>query len=428
VRRAVTLIEMLIVLFIISLLAVMALRALPNEDQKPREAARMLNGYITSAKIQAANVGRPAGIILRPWSAVNSPATTYANFSTLIEQCEVPPTYAGDAISAMLVAQNWTFKSDNLYYYTNASTVVKIRVKQLEFSNLIRRGDKIQLNAQGPIYTIGYDDSALRNPLGVAPPLTLPDIPLDANNEYLDFTNAGITTDADGWITSHCITLFLEPIMALPLPWPTVTLGTWSSPIPFSITCQPTKSAATPLQLPSGAGVDLAFSGTDDFAYSGSANSPNYGDYRFHNNSANPPPVVIMFTPNGAVDSLYIGTARYRPTTTIYLLLGKMTVSSETDNNWFDLKNVIVSINPQTGTVSTNPVYPAYYNTSTPNPGPPFANDPPASMKNEFTNPMNPPTLDTSKDLTNASNAAFIQALFYSRKFAREAQTMGGKR
>jgi hypothetical protein len=129
--------------------------------------------------------------------------------------------------------------------------------------------------------------------------------------------------------------------------------------------------------------------------------------------------VGILFSPNGSVEALSVNGLLQRPTQTIHLLLGKLTVSSDVDNNWFDLKNIIVSINPQTGTISTNPVYPPYFNTN--NPGPPFANEPPANVQNQF-DPENPPKI------TDTPNSNFIQALFYSRKFAREAQTMGGKR
>jgi prepilin-type N-terminal cleavage/methylation domain-containing protein len=412
-RRAVTLIEMLIVLFIISLLAVAALRALPGDDQKPREAARMLNVYIATAKANAAATGRPAGVILRP-----SSTTTYAAYSSLIEQCEVPPTYAGDTLNAVVQAQDWTYKltGGNLVKYDSLGrTVVKIRVRVNDFSNNIMRfGDQVQLNGQGPIYTVLRD----QNTLGATdtPSTLLPDFQPDAN-QYLDFSAGTDTNPADGWIDNYYLTLVLDPLSSQPVPWPKSYNGVWSDPIIFKIIRQPEKSAIAPLQLPTGAGIDLPFSGVDN-AYPPAPTTSLIGGA-----------TTILFSPNGSVDSLYIGTTKYKPTQTIHLLVGKLTVNSEPDNNWFDLKNIIVSVNPQTGTVSTNPVYPPYYDASLvvqPLPNPPFPNDPPAAQ-NQF-DPSKPPAINYLDPYQSGADTKFLQALFYSRKFAREAQTMGGKR
>jgi hypothetical protein len=55
---------------------------------------------------------------------------------------------------------------------------------------------------------------------------------------------------------------------------------------------------------------------------------------------------------------------------------------------------------------------------------PPYAANP--IWPNEF-NPNNPPTLDPTKPITDLANIPYLQSLYYSRAFAREAQTMGGK-
>lgn len=481
-RRAVTLIEMLIVLFIVSLLAVMALRALPGEDQKPREAARMLNGYISAAKNAAASTGKPAGIILQP-----STTPAYPNYSTIIEQCEVPPSYSGEMVSltqpvSKLLAQDWTMVPNtsgagpSMVPYcvvADARNVIKLLLPPGEFTEkLIRYGDKIQINGQGPIYTICWDGTdglysappasyvangkgtliVAKNPQG-SPLVQTPPLPLipgkkwpdeynfpntkDENNQpdpngYISCltsppsndVNATITPD-NLWINNYCVTCYLDPRDQVQLPWPKSNSGDFRGQIPpfsFIIIRQPEKSPVTQLQLPAGSGIDLQYSGVDSGLDSGGLFFPPAGV------------VGILFSPNGSVDALSVNGILYpHPTKTIYLLIGKTTVftgdlaSSEPDNNWFDLKNIIVSINPQTGVVSTNPVYPPFYNTSTPNPGPPFANEPPANMQNEF-KPDSPPQYIWSKPLSDPANAPFVQALFYSRKYAREAQTMGGKR
>ena len=438
--RAVTLIEMLIVLFIISLLAVAALRALPGEDQRPREAGRMLSVYISTAKNIAASTGRPTGVILRP-----STTSTYVNYSTIVEMCEVPPTYSGDTLTANMLAMDWTLVPNTggtamVSYCTDGRPVIKLLIPANEFpDSLIRYGDQIQINGQGPVYTICWDNGsaglysapptdggtliAQKNSAGdpLTPPTPLvtgktwpqeynfPNM-LDKSRYMTCLVNnppANATVTTDGlWVNNYCVTCYLDPRNQSALPWPKANSGSFYSPLsPFSFTVirQPVKSAVAPLQLPSGAGIDLAVSGVDNGStfFSGTQN-----------------PIVVMFSPSGSLDSLYIGGTLWKPTQAIHLLVGKLTVSNEPDNNYADLKNILVSINPQTGTVSTNPVYPPYCSAS---PGPPpYPNDPPSSPSSNF-DPANPPTI-------NYSDNRFLQALFYSRKFAREAQTMGGKR
>ncbi len=468
---------MLIVLFIVSLLAVVALRALPGEDQRPRETSRMLNVYISSAKNQAASTGSPVGVILRP-----SALATYVNYSTLAEQCEVPPTYSGDMISltqsySKLLAQDWTMVPNTgtpppalVPYCLDGRPVIKLLIPKFEFAEkLIRYGDQIQINGQGPIYTVCWDDGnnglyssppprvggagtlvVAKDPRGIQPPgppwpllsvmesgkqwpqdYNFPNT-LDKNgdpdpNGYitcLETPPANVTYRApeNEWIENYCVTCYLDQRNQLPLPWPKpyTMPNSFFGPIPpfsFTITRQAEKSAAATLQMPGGAGIDYFASGVDNgtlLCYPDPSQP-----------ASTPAPIVIMFSPGGSVDSFHIGGNRFKPTQTIHLLIGKLTVNSEVDNNWFDLKNVIVSINPQTGTISTNPVYPPYYNTQN---LPPYPLDPPiAKYPNQF-NPANPPKLDITKPLTDPANANFVQALFYSRKFAREAQTMGGKR
>jgi prepilin-type N-terminal cleavage/methylation domain-containing protein len=435
-RRAVTLIEMLIVLFIISLLAVMALRALPGEDQRPRETGRMLSVYIATAKNNAAATGRPAGIILRP---SNIPA--YAGYCTVVEQCEVPPTYAGDTLTVQVMAQDWTYVNNTsgtgmVPYCADGRPVIKLLIPIGEFpESLIRYGDRIQINGQGPIYTICWDGENVNNNtkgLYDKPPTTPADLPMvtrnpsadvmtppppllpttttnkqwphgynfpndSSNNGYISCISA-IPAQAPFamWTGNYCVTCYLEVQNSVPLPWPKSNspMGFISQipPVSFKIVRQPEKSAATPLQLPSGAAIDLTVSGTED-----------------NNLGMQPMEYKILFSPGGAVDSFYVNGTAHKVSQTIHLLVGKLTIGDintlgdERNNNYADLKNIIVSINSQTGTISTNPVHPQ-----------------------QFAPVI--PQYDRTKLLNDPANANFVQALFQTRTFAREAQTMGGKR
>jgi hypothetical protein len=350
--------------------------------------------------------------------------------------------------------------------------VVKILLPQSEFpENLLRYGDKIQLGGRGTVYTICWDgldglypiptkviNPNLRiakrntNASKLVPPDPLvpgkgwpddynPNTQNDDPSGYLTYKDDPTYTADNKWITNYCLTCYADPQDQTSLPWVKtypVPLATAATPYPmqtsfggsiggisfmvngpvppvsFTISRQPvTASTGSPLQLPTGAGIDLPVSGGD-----------NGGLFNVY-----PTATAILFSPNGSVESINIGGTVFKPSQTIYLLVGKTTVTalnsdgtidlnnSEPDGNWFDMKNVIVSINPQTGTVSTNPVYPPYMSNSAA--APPYSNDPPTSG-NVF-DPAKPPAVSYTDN-------GFLQALFYSRKFAREAQTMGGKR
>jgi prepilin-type N-terminal cleavage/methylation domain-containing protein len=463
-RRGVTLIEMLIVLFIISLLAAVTLRALPGEEQRPRESARMLSAYISLAKSQAAATGRSVGVTFSP-----STTATYDRYCTLVQQCEIPPTYGGDTLGATVMAMDYTYvmdpsNTDKVSYCFDARPVIKLLIPRSEFpNNLIRYGDKIQIGGMGPIYTICFDSGAqlytappsapspytgtpipftTKNPSYTSPPYDVPPDPLVSGGTWPDDYNFPI--DASGYITSasagdsqapyeaiwtgnYCLTCYLDPRDQQPLPWPKPLNGANAfignaTPVSFTIIRQAVKSATAPMSLPAGAGVDMAFSGVDN-AYPPMTNDPAFF-------MGTPRPVTVLFSPNGSVELLNIGGRVYYPTQPIHLLLGKLTVSLEPDKNWFDLNNYILSINPQTGTVSTNTVYPPYCNenlTVNPLPFPPFPNEPPATPGNKF-DPQNPPATSYINPYAPSADTRFLQALFYSRKYAREAQTIGGKR
>jgi hypothetical protein len=370
-------------------------------------------------------------------------------------------------------------------YCQDNRQIIKLLVPVGELAeNIIRYGDKIQLDSKGPIYTICWDGRdgiytappniafvpegvvngagtliMLKNSLAI--PTSTPTVPAPLMQEsdsgkkwpyQYNFPNTlkSGNPDPNGyitctqnppasmlpalppnnyWVGNFCLTCYLDPRDQQPLPWPTVipynTFFSITPPIPpfsFTIIRQAVKSATAPMSLPAGAGIDMAFSGIDNglLFYKQSTTNPTLSDLTR-------PPVTILFSPNGSVEQLNINGTQFKPTQTIHLLLGKLTVSMEPDKNWYDLNNYILSINPQTGTVSTNTVYPPFYNSDkTNNPGPPYPHEP-RNVNNQF-DPTNLPPYSMDKLLTDPANDNFMQALFYSRKYAREAQTTGGKR
>lgn len=155
--------------------------------------------------------------------------------------------------------------------------------------------------------------------------------------------------------------------------------------MPYQLIRQPIRSAASPLQLPESMVIDLSASGVggDVFTQGG--------------------PVVVTFNSTGSVHSLSVnGGAPYKPTSPIFFLVGqraKLTGMSYTANmdqatavktfNFRDLGNIWVSINPQSGLVTSSPM--------------------------ALVTPTNPPPANP-----------FQADVATSRALARDAQTLGG--
>jgi type II secretory pathway pseudopilin PulG len=335
-RRGVTLVEMLIVISIIMIMLVITLRVMPStEDRRTREAARSVNVYLSSARNRAIEIGRPCGVIFK--RALN---TNFSSASMILNQCEVPPPYAGDTMNAVVKVQNTTI---NPLFPRFA-----IKLRAGDFSNqLIRPGDLIQLNNQGPFYTVWLLDSITKPP----PP---PDYPPDITTNYFQFsglTPPELDSDGDGFIDNYQLTLTLNPqeTQMQALPWPTQASGQWSSLVPFQILRQPDQvpSSNSSLQLPAGTVVDLFFSGTDNQLFAGDD-------------------VKIIFSNNGAVEGYYLN-GKQPVTGPIFLLIGS---SSRARNyatdplpaspnqkelpNWTDMSNLWITINHQTGLIATS--------------------------------------------------------------------------
>ena len=299
--RGFTLIEMLIVISIMTMLVALAARIVsPAKDsRRTREAARAINVYLSSARNRAMETGRPAGVMLRRFAGKSAVMN--------LDQCEVPPCYCGETEQSVAKVTG-DIGGITVKFFDGAGNVESLP------RGLIRANDLIQLNCQGPMYSI-----------------TTPN-------------------DGTGFI-SFAATVSAAPYDSIQMvPWSNTPLT-----VPYRIFRAPVKSAATPLQLPASSVIDLDWSGID---FGTSFNPP-----------VPPPPtgdVMILFSPTGAVDRIYIAGAPNSPyivTQPIFLLVGKNdrvgNAGGNTDTtmtNWQDLNNFWVTINPQTGLVGTDQI------------------------------------------------------------------------
>lgn len=348
IRRGLTLLELLVVVGIVMLLAVIAIPSVRPlaEGRRVREAARSINVYFGRARSRAVESGRSHGVLFERFDQAR-------DASILLRQAEVPPPYSGDVVGA----QVWPFISGGY---------VRLRIRPAELApGLIRRGDLVQLNFQGPLYRI-IDDLSDNSPSGDPSPPADPgtDFPLrdefndgdPSNDVYIDFT-AGSVDPATGFST---LWLTLEMTRMAGVPWTSMADG--PRPVPFQIMRQPTPSGGAPLQLPRGAVVELVASGVgyDVFA-------PDPRD--------KPDPVAVMFAPDGSIDAVYCYQLIYddsgnvvggdyralRPIEPVYFLVGqwdRMVGAEDGLQNWQDGTNLWVTLSPQTGQVNVAEVMP----------------------------------------------------------------------
>jgi hypothetical protein len=172
-------------------------------------------------------------------------------------------------------------------------------------TNLIKPGDQVRFNFQDPWYEISQPGETIQFAL---------------SNE------ARPTKDIQG---------------AMPRANKT---GSQKAFVPFQIARKPRQSSAVrPSILPGEVVVDLSQSG--------------WGDNGVECNRQGNKPLIIMFSPTGAVDRVYDGEQKHeqQPITTIHLLIGKRSLVSGGENNLQDPLNLWVSIGRQSGAVSVSP-------------------------------------------------------------------------
>ncbi len=249
---AFTLIELLVVISIMVIMMGLAATLMrPDlEGRRAREAARVLNVYIASARNRALEIGRPVGVVFHRLPNPNgTPSAVPAALS--MDQVEVPPPFAGLGTSAAVQVIDVTLMSNGSYYWPNPNnptgpgyTVLKVRVRFAtpDFAaNLVHPGDLMQLGGQGPYYTIVPDTSPNAGSL----PLS---------GQYQNYTSCsqqgqdpssfnffpqGLTADsnANAWVGNYWLTLRLDPNYAQQTPWPK-NPSAWpesEEPVSFSI-------------------------------------------------------------------------------------------------------------------------------------------------------------------------------------------------
>ena len=353
-RSAMTLIELLAVVTIaVVVLAAVVPQVRPALEQgRLREASRQLNAYFALAKSLAARRGRPVGVAFQR-------TTSGSNAALDVFMLETPPPYTGDLIGALAVVGPDTGRYE--ISFTNAATLTAASSVAL-----VKPGESffIRFNYMGPLYG-GYRDSTngdfvIELGSGQPPPgFWSPGPDREWGNAATAFTSA----DDDG----NSITNDLREAG-----WPTsddVPIG-----LPFQLYMFPTRSITKPLQLTGSVSVDLQYSG---FGVSGTQFA---ADNLIPSGPVDSQPIIVMFSPSGAVATLYQGAysggatvplVQQAGTGTVYFLVGRFDqvqpppifdpsantwsqpASTATQTNLADLKSVWVAIETRNGAITT---------------------------------------------------------------------------
>src|SRR5687768_6520974 len=94
-RRGITLIELLLVIFIMLLITAIAIPTMsPSiEQRRIRETSRLVTSYIQGARTRAIQIGRPVGVWIEEMPSLDGASTTMFYGA-------VPPIYAGDSVGS----------------------------------------------------------------------------------------------------------------------------------------------------------------------------------------------------------------------------------------------------------------------------------------------------------------------------------------
>jgi prepilin-type N-terminal cleavage/methylation domain-containing protein len=325
-RRGMTLIELLVVIVILTTIvgAAIPLMSPSNDDRRMREAARMLNTYITGAQTRAIASKRPYGVALKRLSQdTKRPEDNGVCLEVFYVEQQAP--YAGfDANSRACVA-----------LHPNRRGLVLVRFVTRATSG----------SATGTGLPVGWTADLF--PPGTIRPYDVVEIngtrykllPDNGSNDLTTFTFDSVTrsyyqdTNPND---NKCVQIVAQPMndsgqqlnsrydnngneigsqpgtSRPPSPY-------WASPAPYKIIRQPTPASDEPFQLPEGAAIDLRASGV------------GAGDYFYWPELIdNSDGVIIMFAPEGRVERVSfnqfpnVNEAFDQPVVdNIYLLVGR---------------------------------------------------------------------------------------------------------
>ncbi|TWT88982.1 hypothetical protein Mal64_24730 [Pseudobythopirellula maris] len=308
-----TLVELLVVAVIVTILISSAIPVLSpaGDDRLLREGSREVNAYLSAAQSRAIQTGRPQGVMLKRLSVDTLNGEDNGVCIELLT-VEAPPPYAGFTSGSLCrVARRIHPTAPYLLQFVQHGVVeTDDRLpRNLDHASVpprfLRPGDEVtvfgahyRLLAGDGSGTVGIDTTTVRT--GEAAANGYFSQPAGSTRSYAaelieDGPALAINYDADG--------NEFQSVEALIASGVAPTSPYWTAGAPYKIHRQPTASPAPPLQLPTGAAIDLQASGfaTSDKLYTpGHAWDDAEQEYRLATTSP-----MIMFAPDGSVDRIY---------------------------------------------------------------------------------------------------------------------------
>ncbi len=338
-RRGVTLVELLIVIALVILLAGISLPSIKAvmKDQRTTQSARLVQGFLESARARAIALNRPVAAILER-QGTDQADTVNLLTCTRMSIGEVFPPYEGDWSSATGTLVDTD--SDGL------SDQIQIPAAQAAtLTSLVTAGDAIEIGDRKFLFTITSNPS------------------VSGTNVLVNFQNP-IRFTATNKSGSSQIYVKEEGH------WPTKA-GTTN--ITFRIYRKPSKTMALGTVLPKGTCIDLEWSG---FGSTGTELATTTAGVPTRRS------IFIVFNPRGTVDSIYefqqalSGGATSLASVAsniglLHLLIGRteqvgssalgQVSARDTDfvSNVFDTSNRWVSLNTLNGLIYSSDVGPA---------------------------------------------------------------------
>ncbi len=440
-RRGFTLLEMLITLVIMLLITAAAIPVMRPalQGRQQREAARGVTTFLQGARTRAMELGRPVGVWIE--RDPNQPQMA----STLF-QCEVPEPWTGTASTTRLIAATVSDGTNSFLTVTPiipgpgfvANPAVNYSI-DTGWASLVSPGDRIRVGTHGAELVVFAMVDERDNTTGA-----LDGQPTDFNTDGTPDSFIVVPVDPIG-----------ETLPAIP-----------ATGLTFQVLRQPIKNPASPLELPTGFVIDLLASGTPAsprlaFAGGGALIQPEQrsafdtfyplqdgvngtSGVRYLDTGGVTPllplgveaaPVVLLFSPSGALDRVYsyqaflgnasagtppdaaFGFGSRTVTSLVYLLLSRRDQvplrsalvntswartlrrpgTQDWNISWKDVGNLWLTVSPTSGRVAVNPVSP-------PEPG-----------------------LEAQINPTTRPLEWIYAGLNNSRKLAQEAVTLGGR-
>lgn len=325
-RGAMTLVELLVVIVLISTLVATAIPILSpgGDDRKLREASRNVNTYLQGAQARAMQTGRPFGVAIERLSADTERGEQNA-IGVRMQYVEVPPIYTGFSdTSAARLAVNPEYAPGNTtvavandipmllqFVSRGSNSTATLPVgwqADLLPPRFLRPGDTVEIDSERYVLVAGDTNNPLHADSGYFEPG--PAVVL------LTFGLRPASMPEDAPISSAPMIHFAYDGAGLELPnaeelqklagTATAAVNTvryWTEPKPYKVLRQPAPAGGEPLELPSGVAIDLQAS-----ALGGNPVTPLYEPWRdFSSGSFQlvEDPIMILFAPEGHVHRVY---------------------------------------------------------------------------------------------------------------------------